>query len=1088
MKRSITALLILLLLLSPSIGVPLLAHAQDATGREPEDNFDSPYPTGLSTLLVTGNSTKVLIVTEGYGPLTGYSPWQDKDYWLSILQGLSNYDVDWYNGIPTAQTLSSYDLVIYTAGGYWYPLDDVVAPLRDYHSSGKPMIVVAPDINYDWYFHSSVGTFCEDVLHIKGSLGIMYYSAYYLYADTGHVICNSVPHDIYVPTVNSWPDAFDPMSDCQGVLSQGSIPETEFPVGSVSGLPSYSPFSPMGLYGIVAYPGSSSEGKVVTFGFVPCGIDASAGKTIGENVIRWLMRTPKQRLGDALVDLMNAENSLMLMVAKARSEAYAKSYLVTKDYYDDLIQILLYTMTLGLDKYVEWPNWHVSSHFQGIMDAVKTSPMLQALYHEHWIWQHQGKLTEFVTKQLLDFAGKKLVDLDFGSKTESEIASEHYNWMLDNYYDVGGLNGIENAKQSDYNNFMATVPDNLADKPFLDSMISSVEQTASGINAIVQTSKPNKVYWASDTVCTWTSLGDTIAYRDSVYASTLEAIHNGAKKVSDTATYVAVGAVAGYVLLKVASAFVTLGAGALAVEGVLPVVAEYAAAIGAGATAVDLAATYLVGRVYAETTAATIGDIGGINTIWSDSIKACRLAVQEAEKDPKGQIVNVSIPSVISSSDVFSVSGNVTISNLDTVPANVTMFVNVYDLSGFLLSFVETPSKGYETLAAGEIRTFPFSFALVRSLTSKLYVAEVYASLGFTVIGPSVTTFAACSPDEYTSIVSSIEQSVQTGTMSQGNVIIHPCDVPDGTSQMQFILFYPWGRFDLHLYDEYGNHLGINYETDVIEQQIPSSAYSGIATNPQSILLSGDPSNKHYSLHIVSFQSIGEEGFALIEIRTPKLQAMLDAFPKKLYLTNRIDPSAKYVTTEFTVNEFGGQQPLQNVMVTISDLKNGCKRKISSSNIAVAPSLFDVPAGGFVTVTLNITLASIQIGNYYGTIHVSAGNQAIDIPIQFEYVTSQYLISESLKALKQYINNLPLDVFCNKESKVVKAMKMVLSCELEAVIVIMSTPCNKYYKCALNILLSCVKPQISRWIVNPDIQTGLQNWIGWIAASIQNLI
>jgi hypothetical protein len=785
---------------------------------------------------------------------------------------------------------------------------------------------------------------------------------------------------------------------------------------------------------------------------------------------------------------MNAENRLMLTVAKARSEAYAKSYLVTKDYYDDLIKILLYTMTLGLDEYVEWPNWHVSSHFQGIMDAVRASPMLQALYHEHWIWQHQGKLTEFVTEHLLDFGGKTLVELNFGSKTESEIASEYYNWMLNNYYDVGGLNGIKNAEQSDYNNFMATVPDDLADKPFLDSIISSLEQTASCINAIVQTSKPNKVYWSSDIVCKWTSLGDTIAYRDSVYASTLEAIHNGAKKVSTTATYVAVGAVAGYVLLKVASAFVTLGTGALAVEGTLPVVAEYATAIGTGATAADLAATYLVGRLYAETTATTIGDIEGINTIWSDSIKACKLAVQEAEKDPKGQIVNVSIPSVISSCDVFSVSGNVTISNLDAVPTNVTIFVNVYDLSGFLLSFVETPSKGYETLAAGETKTFPFSLALVRSLTSKLYVAEVYASLGFTVIGPSVTTFVACSPDEYTAIVSSIEQTVQTGTMSQGNVIIQPFDIPDGASQMQFILFYPWGRFDLHLYDEYGNHLGINYETDVIEQQIPNSAYSGIATNPQSIVLSGDPPNKHYSLHIVCFQSIGEECFALIEIRTPKLQAMLDAFPKKIYLTNRIDPSAKYVTTEFTVNEFGGQQPLQNVMVTISDLKNGCKGKISSGSIAIAPSLFDVPAGGFVTVTLNITLESIQIGNYTGTIHVSTGNQAIDIPIQFECVTSQYLISSSLKALKQYINKLPLDVFYDKNPKAVNAMKIVLSCEIDAIILIMSTPCSKCYTCALNMLLSCVKPQVSRWIINIEVRTGLQNWIGWIAASIQNLI
>lgn len=1089
MKRIVTFFLIVFLLLSSSLMVPFLAHAQDTTGRAQQDRVDSPYPQGLSTLLVTGNSTKVLIVTEGYGPLTGYSPWQDKDYWLSILQGLSNYDADWYNGIPTAQTLSSYDLVIYTAGGYWYPLEHVANALRDYHSSGKPLIVVAPDINYDWYFHSlSVGTFCKDVLHIRGVLGIMDYSAYNLYADTGHAICAGLPHDIYVPTVNSWPDAFDPMSDCQGVLTQGSIPETEFPVGSATGLPSYTPFSPMGLYGITAFPGSGLEGKVVTFGFVPCGIDATVGKSIGENVIHWLMRTPKQRLGDALQNVMKAESDLMLLVAKARSEAYAKSYLVTKDYYDDLIQILLYVMTLGLDNYVKWPNWQVSSHFQGIMDAVRNSPLLQALYHEHWIWQHQGKLTEFVTKQLLDFAGKKYVDLNFGSKSESEIASEHYNWMLDNYYDAGGLNGIKGVMQNDYNAFMATVPDNLADKPFLDMTISSLERTTSSINTILQTMKPNKVGWYSDTQCIYTTLGDTLAYRDSTYAATLEAVHNGAQTIKTASTVTAIGAIGGYVILKIASAYFTLGTTTLAVEGVLPVVAEAAGGIGVGAAGADAIATYLVGRVYAETTAATIGDMDGIKMLWEDSISVSKLTVQEVLKDPKGQIVTVSIPNIVSNADVVRVLGTATVSNLDIEATNVTMFANVYDLSGAIVAFTKSPSSGSELLQPGEVKDFAFNFTLIRSLTSQEYIAEVYASMGFTIIGPSVTSFAACSSNEYTSAVSKVTQTIQTGMINQGNVVVEPFNVPDGTCRMQCLLFYPWGRLDLHVYDENGDHVGINYENDLVEKQIAGSTYSGVDAAPQKIEIFADTSNKHLSIHIVGFQTIGEEGFALVTLRTPSLTPILDVFPTKLYLTNSINPSAKFVVGSFIVNEFGGQQPLQDVKVAISDLVDGYGKKIPSGSISVEPSSFYLPAGGFVAVTLNITLDSVKIGNYTGTICVSTGNQAIDIPIRFECVTSQYLISNSLKELQRYIKGLPSDVFCKKQPGTVQATKTLLSLEIQAVIAMMNTPCPKYYNCAMKILLSCVKPQISCWIIDAKVQKDIQNWIGWIVIDIQKLL
>ena len=237
--------------------------------------------------------TKILIVTSGHGPLTGISPEEEKNYWMNLLFEMGYTSVDWYDGIPTFDLLNQYDLVIYDAGGYWYPLSNEVEPLWDYHFAGKPLIIVAPDVNYDWgnIKDSPKPTFCEDVTHINGALGVMPEVSFEVIANTGHEIIVSVPTGVEIPVASnsSWPDCFDLAPDCDGVLTQGYINETEFGVGSCSDLPSYSSYDPQGnLFSVVAYSGSESEGRTVLYGFPPTAIEESdILDLLAEGTINW---------------------------------------------------------------------------------------------------------------------------------------------------------------------------------------------------------------------------------------------------------------------------------------------------------------------------------------------------------------------------------------------------------------------------------------------------------------------------------------------------------------------------------------------------------------------------------------------------------------------------------------------------------------------------------------------------------------------------------------------------------------------------------------------------------------------------------
>jgi len=258
-------------------------------GRPPQSDVPNPYPEGLRNLH-NSSGVKVLIVTYGYGPITGVTPWEDKDMWAAAASEFG-FVVDWYNGVPTADLLLKYDLVIYTAGGYWYSLTPgVINALRQYHYAGKPLIAVLPDLNYDWGAHPEIGDFARDVLHVEGALDLLPDYSYTVYADAGHPIAllpYKLPASVEIPPVNSWPDAFKPAAGAQGALRQGCA-YTEFGVGASAGLPRYSYYCPTDHYAVVAYPGAPGRGRVVVFGFVPAGVP-EWGKKLAKNAIAWAL-------------------------------------------------------------------------------------------------------------------------------------------------------------------------------------------------------------------------------------------------------------------------------------------------------------------------------------------------------------------------------------------------------------------------------------------------------------------------------------------------------------------------------------------------------------------------------------------------------------------------------------------------------------------------------------------------------------------------------------------------------------------------------------------------------------------------------
>lgn len=260
----------------------------------------------------------ILVVTGGSGPLEGINPVDEKDYWIAILKsmGYASNTIDYRDGFGDSGW-SGYDLVIYDAGGYFYPLSGEIEELWDIHYDGIPLIIVAPDINYDWenIQNSAHPTFCNDVLHISGVLGIMPGVTYPVQTDTGHKILTSVPipeeGSIPIAEGSSFPDCFALNPENYGVLKQGYISLTEFGMGSCSGIPDLSPYSPTNLYAVTAYPGSDTEGSVVLYGFPPTviGGDNNILAKLTEGSIQYALSESGSESGGSVSVSLGIENA-----------------------------------------------------------------------------------------------------------------------------------------------------------------------------------------------------------------------------------------------------------------------------------------------------------------------------------------------------------------------------------------------------------------------------------------------------------------------------------------------------------------------------------------------------------------------------------------------------------------------------------------------------------------------------------------------------------------------------------------------------------------------------------------------------------
>jgi hypothetical protein len=236
---------------------------------------------------------------------------------------------------------------------------------------------------------------------------------------------------------------------------------------------------------------------------------------------------------------------------------------------------------------------------------------------------------------------------------------------------------------------------------------------------------------------------------------------------------------------------------------------------------------------------------------------------------------------------------------------------------------------------------------------------------------------------------------------------------------------------DLHIYDMFGRHTGLNYETGQLDLEIPGSAfefedYSQIVTIEHPI--AGDyyieikgTADGTYTLTISGFyfdQTISEESYSkdIKEGEAHGMFATVGSFGRPITIVTTepkpvpvmaVEPATMHLVgspgetleQSFFVKETGGAQGITDVAVSAENLVDLHGNMISAANFNFMPQKFDVPNGSAqeVIMTLNVP-DDVILGDYSGYVLIdstNAGSKRLSLFLRVTTITLDTWMTDS---------------------------------------------------------------------------------------------
>jgi len=344
-------------------------------------------------------------------------------------------------------------------------------------------------------------------------------------------------------------------------------------------------------------------------------------------------------------------------------------------------------------------------------------------------------------------------------------------------------------------------------------------------------------------------------------------------------------------------------------------------------------------------------------------------------------VTGIVIPNVtIGSNDIAGQGmGQVTISNAGASPVAINVYGNITADAGSGTSIVGLAGSSQVSVNPGANATIALPYTVLRSslvggtgYDLHIFVALTDGDGNSDVQGPFVAHFFAGTSQQLGVLTQQTFTTVAHDSVEVGQAFSTTVQLSPTTERTRFLLSFPEGSdMDLHLYDAAGNHVGVNYSTGQVDDQIPGATFSGPTVWPQWIELQ-NPETTPYTVQVVAQNTAAGAQFDLSQLDSPSLAAILDAPASTAWDLLRTQ-SGQTVTESYSLlaSESGGSQSITAVQAHASDFVNASGQAIPSSQISVlAPQT--IGAGQRDQIDVHITVGpTIPDGVYLGNIQLT---------------------------------------------------------------------------------------------------------------------
>jgi subtilase family serine protease len=219
---------------------------------------------------------------------------------------------------------------------------------------------------------------------------------------------------------------------------------------------------------------------------------------------------------------------------------------------------------------------------------------------------------------------------------------------------------------------------------------------------------------------------------------------------------------------------------------------------------------------------------------------------------------------------------------------------------------------------------------------------------------------------------------VKKGPIHLGETLSEPLSIDPDAQKSMVRLDYPGSDVDLHLYDISGSHVGRNYETGMIDVEIPGAMFYDDSSHSEAIFLDA-PAGQSFTVTALGVDIAGSETVVITNFVETAHPARLIPMEEAVYLAGNV---GERVDFSFRLKEVGGQETVMGIAAFPSALADDVNNTIPGASVTLLSVPSSLDPGAVATVRGEIAIPADAIPSVYSgyvTIVTQSGSHVVEL-------------------------------------------------------------------------------------------------------------